>query len=55
MPEQPITYSATEDMRDVLLEQGFEAARNASPEAIHNKIEKWFSGGVAAFLQHYGH
>jgi hypothetical protein len=55
MTTQTITASATEDMRDVLVETGHETAKYASAEAIHAKIAKTWTGGIDAFLKAYGH
>lgn len=53
--EVELSWRAIEDMRDVLLENGFVAAQHATPEQIARKIQKWWPGGVNAFLKHYGH
>lgn len=53
--EVEISWRAVEDMRDVLLEHGFVAAKHAEPEQIVKKIKKWWPGGVVAFLKHHGH
>lgn len=53
--EIEVSWRAVEDMRDVLIEHGFVAAEHADADKIVKKIRKWWPGGVAGFLKHYGH
>lgn len=52
--EVELSWKEIECMREVLLDHSFVAAEHAEPENIARKIQNWWPGGVAAFLQQHG-